>query len=230
MIHHEIISSGSQGNAVIINHNILIDCGVPYKAIAPHAYELKLVLLTHEHADHFNKSTVRRLTAERPTLRFAGGGWMVLKLLEAGVEKKNIDVLEEKHFYVYAGLGVEPVDLFHDVPNCGYKLNLDNEWMFYATDTGSLDDVQAKDYALYLVEANHGEQELRERIASKHAAGEYAYEKRVQHTHLSEEKALEWIYRNIGANGQYVLLHQHREEETNEHEHSDFAGAADAST
>lgn len=47
---YEIISTGSTGNAVLINKFILIDIGVPYKTIARLTKSLKLVLLTHIHS------------------------------------------------------------------------------------------------------------------------------------------------------------------------------------
>ena len=47
------IATGSTGNAVVINDSILIDCGVPFKALEPVMKELKLVLLTQVHGDHF---------------------------------------------------------------------------------------------------------------------------------------------------------------------------------
>lgn len=45
----EIISTGSKGNAVILNGSILIDCGVSSRKLEPYAKKLKLVLLTHVH-------------------------------------------------------------------------------------------------------------------------------------------------------------------------------------
>ena len=65
---YRIIKTGSKGNAIVINDSILIDCGVPYKDLS--VSRLRLVLLTHEHIDHFNPATVGRLALERPTLRF----------------------------------------------------------------------------------------------------------------------------------------------------------------
>lgn len=47
---YEIIETGSTGNAAVINENIMIDCGVSWKKIQPHAKKLKLVLLTHKHS------------------------------------------------------------------------------------------------------------------------------------------------------------------------------------
>lgn len=72
----EILATGSAGNAVVLGGTILIDCGVPYKLLAPYVPDLQLVLLTHIHSDHFRRATIRRLAAERPG--YAGGagrGW-----------------------------------------------------------------------------------------------------------------------------------------------------------
>lgn len=93
---YNIVSTGSKGNAVIINEFLLIDCGVPYSKIKPYASKLKLVLLTHIHSDHFCKRTIRTLAKERPTLRFGCGGWLAQALIDCGIDKKNIDILESK--------------------------------------------------------------------------------------------------------------------------------------
>jgi phosphoribosyl 1,2-cyclic phosphodiesterase len=215
MMKHQIIKSGSSGNAVVLEDKILIDCGVPFKALRPYVQALRLVLLTHKHLDHFNPTTVRTLAAERPTLRWACGGWMVPALIKAGVAKRNIDVCTFGSFseYTRSSIIICPEELTHDVPNCGWYISMLNGRVFYATDTATLEGVTAPEYDLYLIEANHGEQEIRERIAAKQAAGEYPHEKRAQYTHLSEEKALDFIYRNIGPTGHFVLLHQHVEKE-----------------
>ena len=47
MVKYNIISTGSDGNATILEEFVLIDCGVPYKALEPYVPKLKLVLLTH---------------------------------------------------------------------------------------------------------------------------------------------------------------------------------------
>lgn len=49
-VKYNIVSSGSQGNAVILDDFVMVDCGVPYKQIAPYVPQLKLVLLTHIHS------------------------------------------------------------------------------------------------------------------------------------------------------------------------------------
>lgn len=210
----EIIATGSTGNAVVLNDFILIDCGVSYKALEPYIRKLKLVLLTHIHGDHFRESTIRKLAENRPRLRFAGCRWMARPLVRAGVKPENIDVLEcDGTAYAYGVCNVVPVLLHHDVPNCGYKIEFPSDYkkVFYATDTGNLNGISAKNYDLYMIEANYGEQEIRERIAAKKEAGEFVYERRALEYHLSREACDDFIYRNIGPNGEYVYLHEHVE-------------------
>ncbi len=208
---YNIIATGSTGNAVLLGRRILIDCGVPYKMIEPHKTDLKLVLLTHIHGDHFNRSTIRKLAKERPTLRFCCCEWLVPELAKL-VSHKNIDIATPNNRLVYATFcTVKPDLLQHDVPNCCWHIWKDGESAIYATDTGSMDGVEAKGYDLYLIEANHGKEELVERARDKLENGQFSYEARAANTHLSEEKALDWIYRNIGTNGECVFLHGHKE-------------------
>lgn len=210
---YNIISTGSQGNAVVINDDILVDCGVPFKALADVKKDLKLVLLTHQHGDHFRPRTVRALANARPALRWGCCDWMVPHLLEAGVDKRRIDVLSPWTTYDYGFAVVRPEPLVHNVPNCGYHIQIGPERLFYATDTGTLDGIQAKDYDLYLIEANHIQVELEQRLDEKRAAGEFAYEYAAAQNHLSQEQAMDWLAENIGPNGRVQFLHQHSEKE-----------------
>ena len=160
---YNIISTGSKGNAVVINDHILIDCGVPLKALEP-------------------------------------------------VDKRRIDVLTPGYCFIYKGLcTVMPKALTHDVSNCGYHIWSGNDSLFYATDTATLDGVEARGYDLYLIEANHTRAELETRAKAKLEAGQYAYEYRAAANHLSQEQALDWLYQQMGPNSRYVFLHQHQE-------------------
>lgn len=96
---------------------------------------------------------------------------MVAPLLEAGVDKRVIDVYDPdiKAFEMYGPrISIRPERLTHDVPNCGYHLLLKpehgkRERIFCATDTGTLDGVEAPGYDWYFIEANHTKAELEER-------------------------------------------------------------------
>lgn len=208
---YEIISTGSQGNAVLIEGRILIDCGVPFKALKPYAKQLRLVLLTHIHSDHFKPRTVAALCNERPALRWGCCEWMVQPLVDAGADRRRIDVLLPGHTYHYEGLGdITPEAVPHNVPNCGYRIQSGGERLFYATDAATLDGICAKDYDLYLIEANHTEAEIQARMEEKLSSGEFAYEFAAAQNHLSREQAEAWLMENAGENSRYQFLHQHK--------------------
>lgn len=206
----EVIGTGSFGNAIVLERSILLDCGMPFKKIKPFAKDLQLVFVSHCHSDHFKQSTIRALAAERPTLRFCGGEWMAGKFIMAGVSPRNIDILEAGKRYDYGAFQVEPVPLYHDVPNYGLKIFINDKKAIYIVDTGYVDDVEAKNFDLFLLENNHTEADIAYRIAEKQARGEFAYEVRASKTHLSQEQAEAWLARNAGENSKYVFLHQHK--------------------
>lgn len=218
---YDILATGSGGNCVIINGEIAIDMGIPMKKLRESGYikGLKLVLLTHEHGDHFNAATVRALHWERPALRWGCCEWMVPRLLDVGIDKRIIDVYdpEIKAFQMYGpSLSIRPERIPHDVPNCCYHFIFHGdrrERLFYATDAGTLDGIEAKNYDLYLLEANHTRAEIEARIAERQARGEFAYETRAAANHLSQEQALDWLARNAGPNSCYEFLHVHQNKE-----------------
>lgn len=206
---YRIISTGSKGNAVILNDEILIDCGVSYKAIKPYVKGLKLVLLTHIHSDHFKPETIRKLANERPTLRFGCGKWLLKDLVKC-VPKRNIDIYFENAINQYADdLKIIMIPTKHNVENCAYKIYTGSRKIFYATDCNNLDGITAKNFDLYMIEANYEEHEIQERIAEKEASGQYVYEYQVLRNHLSKAKADEFIIANAGENSRFVYLHGH---------------------
>lgn len=213
-----IIASGSSGNAVQVGGRLLIDCGVPYKHLKDILSRVNVVLLTHVHGDHFNKTTIRRVAQEHPLLRFACCQWLVLPLVECGVDPRRIDRMDPGKQYTYnlfdGKCVVEPVALVHDVPNCGYKITLPNgERVLYATDTGTLDGITAKNFDVYLIEANYDDAELQERMNAKLAAGEFAYESRTAATHLSRAQAIQFLTENAKSTSKFAFIHQHKNKE-----------------
>lgn len=211
-MNYKILASGSTGNAIIVENVILIDCGVSFKTLKDYYKDLKLVLLTHIHSDHFNKSAIRRLAYERPTLRFGCRDYLVHELIMCGVNKKNIDVYDTISNSYYKDFTISNFDLKHDVANCGYKLFINDKYYFYATDTCSLDNIFAENYDMYFIEGNYEDKTELEKRKQEHIEnGEFYYEDRVEQTHLSQVKATEWLMKNMGDNSKYIFMHQHKE-------------------
>lgn len=208
---YKIIQTGSNGNAVIYNDDIMVDCGVPFSKILPYYRKIKLLLLTHQHSDHFNTRTIKKLIDYRPTLYICCGEWLVQPLVDIGVPKKNIIILPMNISQNFGKYIITPFLAKHDVPNCGYRITIqkDDYKIFHATDINSLQGIEAKNYDLYCLEANYDEEELKTRLKEKEENGEYAYEYRVLETHLSKEECDRFLIANMGDNSECIYLHQH---------------------
>ena len=209
---YNIIGTGSSGNAVMLGEHILIDCGVSWKQLAPLAKDIRLVLLTHQHGDHFKAKTVARLADERPMIRWCCCKWMVPLLMDAGVDGSKIDIASPGFSLRYDNLAVvRPEEVMHDVPNCCWHIDINGYKVFYVTDAGHLQGITAKDYDLYLIEANHTREEIKRRAEEKAARGQYSYEYRAAQNHLSFEQANDWLVNNAADYSRICYLHQHRD-------------------
>lgn len=204
-----VIATGSTGNAVLLNDFVLVDCGVPFRKIEPYYRDIKLVILTHIHSDHFNIGCIKLLHTMRPAVRFICPPWMGEALLRIGISPRQVDVVYPSTIIDYGRVSASWESIPHDVDNCAWAIDIDGETAFYATDCGSLDGINAHSCDLYLVEANYVTDELKERQAAKISAGEFAYEARVEATHLSKEQAEKWVYEQAGPNSKVIYLHQH---------------------
>ena len=203
----KVINSGSEGNAVIYNNAIMVDCGVSLKALNEVKRSLKIVLLTHKHSDHLKLRTLQRLQAERPTLRVACGDF----LLEELPCIKNIDVLQVGKIYDYGAFKVSPVKLYHDVPNFGWRIFLPNgQKIFHATDTVHLEGISAKGYDLYAIEHNYCEEYIQQAIEEARANGEYTHAYGNINTHLSIQQARAFIEENRKESSEVLELHKSR--------------------
>lgn len=205
-MNYSIINSGSDGNATIVNDVILIDCGVIFKRIQPFYKNLQLVLLTHIHEDHFNSSTIKKLARLRPSLRFGCGEWLVEDLLLCGVRKEQIDVYKFDTNFNYGKFTINQFELFHDVPQCGYRIFMNDKKLIYATDTKTMNHIEARNYDVYLIEANYESDEM---LHSYAISSEY--ENRVKNTHMSKEETIKWILDNMREDSIYEFMHQHKE-------------------
>lgn len=132
-------------------------------------------------------------------------------MLDIGINRMKVDVMSPGEEYNYdIGVTAKCIAIPHDVPNCAWDIIVGDNSVFYATDCGSLIGVEAPERDLYLVEGNYEEAELHQRIAQKMAVGEFAYETRVEQSHLSVEQALHFLSENAGGHSKYMLIHQHK--------------------
>jgi len=212
-MNYKIISTGSKGNCIIIEDEIALDMGVPFKKIEAYYKKLKIVFISHEHKDHLLPSTVKKLAEERPMLRFICGDFLKEYLIECGVPEKNIDILKLNVRLSFDGFSFQPIKLYHDVKNFGLKYIVNKMRGIYITDTRTVEGIVAKNYNLYLIEGNYTEDEIEKRIEEKKENGDFLIEYRIKNTHLSVEEATEFLLKNMGNKGKFELIHRHVDKE-----------------
>lgn len=201
----KIIASGSDGNAVIYHKQILVDIGVAFYLVEPFLADIRYILLTHQHKDHINISTLTRALKLYPDIEVIGCEWFE-------DEVDGLNVIQSNTWYQLDGYQISAFDVFHDKPNVGYRIFKqlpDFEWhkTLHFTDGYSLDGVEAVGYDLYAVEHNHYQDIIDQAIADKHYKGVFAYEVNARDNHCSVERIEEWLAINNTNNGEVVKLH-----------------------
>lgn len=210
---YEIIGSSSKGNCIIVEDFLMLDCGVSYKKIKDKLSKIKLIFISHSHSDHLNKKTIKQIAYNYPTIKFIVKSKKVVEeLVNNNVNKSNIYVFKTNNWYKFETIGLEIKfsQLFHDVENYALHWKCKGKKGLYVVDTNRIDHIEAKNYDLYLIESNYKEDILQKHIddVSRETIGDLVYLTRVPETHLSYEKANDFLINNMGENSRFEYLHQ----------------------
>lgn len=205
---YNIIGSSSKGNAIIIENKILLDCGVSYTKLKSYLKNIKLIFISHSHKDHLLPTTIKTIAYNYPTIKFlTGSEEVVKKLVNCGVKKNNIFILKGRKWYDLGLIKAKLEPLEHDTPNYALLFEYQSKKGIYIVDTANVDNIEAKDYDLYLIESNYKRDILKEHILNCEEE-DRVYLERVPLTHLAYEAANEFLYNNMGANSEYCYIHQ----------------------
>lgn len=208
-MNYEIVGSSSKGNCIIVEDVLMLDCGVTYSKIKQYLPKVKLIFISHSHQDHLLPSTIKKIAYNYPTIKFLTGSKEVVeKLVECGVNKKNIYIVKEGIRYDLGLLKVRLVYLYHDVENYALKWQYKGKKGIYIVDTSKVDHIVAQDYDLYLIENNYQKDLLQEHIDNCEDSNILRYLYRVPDTHLSSEQANTFLIENMGENSRYEYIHQ----------------------
>ena len=206
---YSIIGSSSKGNCIIVEDILMLDCGVSYSKIKKYLSNIKLIFISHSHQDHLLPSTIKKISYNFPTIKFLTGSEVVVeKLVECGINKKNIFILKEYKWYDLGMLNVMLEPLTHDTPNYALKWQYKDKKGIYIVDTSNVDDIDAECYDLYLIENNYREDILKNHIEECEDENMMYYLSRVSRTHLSDEQANSFLIENMGTNSVYEYIHQ----------------------
>ena len=205
---YEIIGSSSKGNCIVVEDILMLDCGVSYTKIKPYLKKVKLIFISHGHKDHLLPSTIKKIAYNKPTMKFLTGSVDVIELLkEYGVNGKNIYYIAHQKWYDLGLMKARLELLNHDVWNYALRWEYNGKLGIYIVDTASVENIKAKNYDLYLIEANYKEEILQKHI-KECTQEELVYLQRVPYTHLSYEKANTFLIENMGANSEFQYIHE----------------------
>ena len=207
---YNIISSSSKGNCIVVEDFLALDVGVSYSKIKKYLNKIKLIFISHIHKDHLLPSTIKQIAYNYPTIKFiTGSRGVVEKLFENGVNKKNIYFMKENKWYSLGILDFRLEPLVHDADNycIKVKFNTIDKKMIYIVDTANVNNIEAKNYDLYLIESNYRKDILQKHIEECEDESKLYYLDRVPKTHLSNEQANGFLIENMGEESIYQFIH-----------------------
>lgn len=207
---YKIIGSSSKGNCIIVEDILMLDVGCSYVKIQNYLKKVKLIFISHSHNDHLLPATAKKIAYEHPTIKFVCGSEVVAEKLvkDSYVPMRNIFILKPNAWFDLGMVKVRLEELEHDTPNFCLKAEIKGKKMIYIVDTANVDNIKAKDYDLFLIEANYDEQTLKEHIYRCENPDELYYLYRVPATHLSYQDANSFLIENMGKNSQYEYIHK----------------------
>lgn len=205
---YKIIGSSSKGNCIVVEDILMLDCGLSYARIKPYLKNVKLMFISHIHKDHLLPNTIQKVAYNKPTMKFVTGSKQVVrKLDELGVNRDNIIYLYNYSWFDLGIIKLKVEPMHHDAENCGLHFKRNGKKGLYVVDTGNIDNVNAKNYDLYLIEANYKE-EILERHKKECTQEELVYLNRVPQVHLSWEQANTFLIENMGKNSEFQYIHE----------------------
>lgn len=201
----KIIASGSSGNSMIINDNLMIDCGIPFKRYEiEDLFKIDYLYITHIHGDHLNIATIKKL------IKFNQD----LKVLCSSSVKKRLDENQIKPNLISpsdAPYKTEVYELTHDVQCWGFDLVIDGYDIIYATDTTTLPFPKTKKYNIFLIEANYCEKKVRAILRSPKCTGLQVLRiNQNMERHLSKQASIEFVARHSKAGEKIIYVRLHK--------------------
>ena len=195
---YEIISSGSKGNCVVIN-DVMVDCGVPFKKLKEHLYDVKYLLLTHIHSDHINPTALKSIKKLFPRIEILGNYEVHQKFGVDIVVNADYETVTDDYTFL-------PFECVHDVLTYGFTWEYNGLNILYATDTANMEHAPSGEYDYVFLESNHDEKKLElAGMKTTYGYNPYLSGKR----HLSTQQAKSFYYMNRrNKDSEFIELHK----------------------
>lgn len=228
-----IYGSSSNGNSIVINPiNTMVDLGFAYSHYDQRELlSLDYIILTHEHGDHLNPSTLKKIAEIYPNITILVSNYMKERLRERFLEaykavEKNLTVLEFEIAYPFiTRLGESFEITMHStshgpVINSAIEISIFNSQthLLYASDldkiepdeilkTNGLPNNSNDIFNLIMLEANYDEDEIYEELAIAQAQNLNTAKIMGNFRHISQQDSIDYAKHHLTDGGVYVPLH-----------------------
>lgn len=170
-------------------------------------YKVNIYISYLTHQDHLNQITIKQIAYNYPTMKFVVGSIDLIEtLLECGVRTPVIYALNSNKWYNLGAIKIKLERVTHDVPNHLCKFQIKDKKGIYIVDTSNVKNIIAKDYDLFLIEANYKKEILEQNELNN--PDDVVYYERVKQTHLAYEDANSFLIENMNNNSVYEYIHQ----------------------
>lgn len=204
---YKIIGSGSKGNAVIIG-NVLVDCGVAFKYLKEHLYDVEVLLLTHIHSDHIKESTLKNIVILFPHIKIFGNYEVCQVFSEYPITVVNENVPFFALDHIAPGCGqITPFRCIHDVLTYGYVWEFEGKSIIYATDTSDMRNAPDLKFDYFFIESNHDETKVAQLLNQRDKFGYNAYAGSKRHMSTQIAKGFYYMHRK-SADAKFIELHK----------------------
>lgn len=151
---YEVLKTGSKGNCVVIE-DVMIDCGIPFSKMKDHLYDIKYLLITHQHSDHVKPATLQKIKDLFPKITILGNYEVA--------QRFGVDIIVNNGFPVETrDYTFMPVKAVHDVICTGYSFWVKGLHVCYMTDTSTFSNFSEAPYDMFFIELNHDEKKIQE--------------------------------------------------------------------
>lgn len=204
------IGSSSKGNCFVINDGVttlLVDAGLHSEDIQVGLFKLGIrlkdisgVIITHEHQDH-----IQGINAVRGCKKYMSKGTFEASQNSYRISEKEVEIVKDKETFKVGTWTIKGFKVQHDAKEpLGFIFkNASGETLLYLTDTG-IANINFNNADFYIIESNHSEVQLKKDFEDGNMP-ESRY-KRISKYHLSTEKAIDYLKRNIGDKTKQVIL------------------------
>lgn len=228
-----VFGSSSAGNSIYFKHpRILIDLGFPYKRYTDYdpLFFLKVdyIMLTHEHSDHLNPSTLLRVIHNYPGLKVIvpPNMWNDMMKPDFAHRINQAKLNSYRSHFIFAhpmqlvnhkGMAINyipHVTSHGPITNCAIELVYDNQHILYASDldnfkpdpikqTQGLPMNQSNPFDVICLEANYDPDLIKEYIETHD--DDFRATENLRHT--SEPVAWDYVHRYLKPDGIFIPLH-----------------------